>query len=316
MSALPKAVQAQLDQAEALQAQLASPAPVETENPVEVVEPKEEPLQPAQPVVQETQATPVVPDETWEQRFRIMEGKFKAEVPRLYEQNRDLAERLEHALSALEEKEVKQSKQDTKLVVDADVEAFGADLIDMVRRAAREEFTGMYSTLLEDLDARFGKVTEKVKQTEQEVAKSATEKFWDSVLEKHSDFDTVNNDPRWFAFLDVRVPGARFTRRALAENAIEAKDAVALNEQLSLFKESIAKPATTAKPKPSLNSQVAPNTSSASTPVADTPTGKVWTGQEYAAALDHRNLQRMTREEYEALVNEAETAFAEGRVRF
>ena len=92
------------------------------------------------------------------------------------------------------------------------------------------------------------------------------------------------------------------------------EDDVALNEQVKLFKEPLPQ-APAPKPKPSLNSQVAPNTSSASTPSAD-PTGRIWTAQEYANALDHRNLQRMNREEYDALVAEAEQAYSEGRVRF
>ena len=317
MSDLPKAVQAQLDQAEALQAQLTTEAaPTPVENPAPVSVPEQPALQPAPTEQQVAQTTSPVTSDTWEQRFRIMEGKFKAEVPRLYEQNRDLSERLEQAVTALQAKE-KPSAQDAKLVVDADVETFGADLVDLARRVAREEFSGLYAKLLVDLDARFGSVTEKVQKTEREIAKSVEDKFWDAVLEKNPDFDGVNEDPRWFAFLDVRVPGARFTRRALAENAIRDRDAVSLNEQLHLFKESITQPAQApAKPKPNLNSQVAPNTSSASAPTATTASGRIWTGQEYAAALDHRNLQKMTRADYESQIAEAETALAEGRVRF
>ena len=134
---------------------------------------------------------------------------------------------------------------------------------------------------------------------------------------KHADFEAVNSDPRWFAFLDTRIPGSRLTRRTLAENAIAELDAEALVEQINLFKDSLpkAEPQQPAKQKPSLNSQVAPNTSGASNPSPD-PVGKIWTGAEYAAALDHRNMQRMSRADYDALVAEAETAFAEGRVRF
>ena len=187
----------------------------------------------------------------------------------------------------------------------------------MVRRAAREEFDALTKKFAAELDKRFGAVAAKVEQTEQVVVKSAKDKFWDAVDTKHADFEAVNSDPRWFAFLDTRIPGSRLTRRTLAEKAIAELDAEALIEQVGLFKESLpkAEPQQPTKQKSTLNSQVAPNTSGASNPSPD-PVGKIWTGAEYAAALDHRNMQRMSRADYDALVAEAETAFAEGRVRF
>lgn len=315
MSDLPKAVQAQLDAAEALQAQLVNPAPVEGNPEVAPVTEAQAP-QPVEIVVQETRVTEPNPDNNWEQRFRVIEGKYRAEIPRLHDQNRELSERLEQALKALEEK-AQTPVEEKKLVTDADVESFGADMVDMVRRAAREEFDALAKKFAAELDKRFGAVAAKVEQTEQVVVKSAKDKFWDAVDAKHADFAAVNSDPRWFAFLDTRIPGSRLTRRTLAENAIAELDAEALVEQINLFKESLpkAEPQQPAKQKPSLNSQVAPNTSGASNPSPD-PVGKIWTGAEYAAALDHRNMQRMSRADYDALVAEAETAFAEGRVRF
>lgn len=319
MSALPKAIQAQLDQAEALQAQMAEPAPQEG-NPEPVVTPEPQSLQLVQQEPQqEAQVTqPVVPEETWEQRFKIMEGKFKAEVPRLYEQNRQLSEQLETAIKALEDaKKPETPAQETKLVTDADVEAYGSELVDMVRRAAREEFNTLSKAFAAELDKRFGAVTEQVKRTESHVVKSETDKFWDKVYGAHADFDAINNDPRWVAFLDSPIPGTRLTRRAVSEDALSRLDPMVIIEQVKLFKESIGvgQPQPPAKAKPNLNAQVAPSSSRASAP--NPGAGKrVWTSAEYAAALDHRNLHRMSREEYDAQIAEAELALAEGRVQF
>lgn len=316
MSALPKAVQAQLDAAAAIEAEMAAASAPEG-NP-EPVEPVVE-AQPAQPVVtevQETQVTHAAPEVDWEQRFKVIEGKYRAEIPRLAEENRELRARFEEAVKALEDAN-KPKPQETKLVTDADVEAFGSDLVDMVRRASREEFEALSKKFAAELEARFGAVTEKVARTEQVVAKTAKEKFWENVLHEHPDFDAVNNDQRWFDYLDSRAPGSRFTRRAMADDAITAMDAVALNELVKAFKEAHAAPVAkpTPKPKPNLTAQVAPNTSSASTPSAD-PAGRIWTAQEYADALDHRLINRIGRVAYEAGVAEAEQAYAEGRVRF
>lgn len=317
MSALPKAVQAQLDQAEALQAQLSSEAAPEAGNPVDLklVETPVEQVEPTQ--VQETQVTQQTASVDWEQKFRVIEGKYRAEIPRLLDQNRELSERLDNAIKAMEAK-TQEPQKEAKLVTDADVEAYGADLVDMVRRASREEFDSLAKKLVEKLEQRFGQVVEQVAQTEQRVVKSDTDKFWDAVLKTVPEFEAINNDPRWFAFLDARIPGTRFTRRATAEDAIKSLDDQSLIEQLVAFKATIAPPAEEApkptKAKPNLNAQVAPSTSRASTPTE--PTGQIWTGDQYAAALDHRQLQRISREEYDRNVAEAELALAEGRVRF
>lgn len=317
MSSLPRSVQAQLDQAEALQAQLnGESAPEGNTDAQNAAEQLQE--QVSEPEVQPTQVAQQ-PSVDWEQRFNVLRGKYDAEIPRLHHQNKELSERLDQAIKTMEAKAAEPQKTDSKLVTDADIEAYGSDLVDMVRRASREEFDALAKKLVETLDARFGAVQEKVSRAEQAVAKTAADKFWEAVMAPDAapDFDAVNDDPRWFAFLDARVPGTRFTRRAVAEDAITNLDATSLVEQIKAFKESIGVQTTSpkqTKPKPNLNSQVAPSSSRASAPT-DT-TGKVWSGQEYASALDHRNLQRMSREDYEALVNEAETALAEGRVKF
>lgn len=314
MSALPKQIQAQLDQADALQAEMdaaAAPqegnpeaAPAATQPNLQLVEPPEQGAQVAQPEYA-----------VLEQRFRVMEGKYKAEVPRLIEQNRTLTEQLDRALAALDAK-AKETPPETKLVTDADIEAYGDDLVDMVRRAAREEFKTLSEALIAKLDQRFGDVAAKADRAEKQAVKSETDKFWDAVNAAHPDFDAVNVDPRWDAFLDTNVPGTRFTRRVVANDALNRFDAGVVVEQLTAFKDSIGVgKAAPARAKPNLNSQVAPSSSRSSTPQAE-GASRIWTGKEYADALDHRNGQRMARAEYEALIAEAETALAEGRVRF
>lgn len=320
MSVLPKAVQAQLDQAEAIQRQLSGEVAPEAGNPAEpeaVVAPVE---QVVEPVVQDTQVAQPAPSVDWEHKFRVMEGKYRAELPRLLDQNRELSDRLEQAIKTMETK-AQEPQKDTKLVTDADVESFGEDMVDMVRRAAREEFDKLSKQFTDLMDKRVGQVADRVAATEQRVEKTDADKFWDVVNAPDAapDFDKVNEDPRWFAFLDSRVTGTRYTRRVLAEDAIRNMDATALIEQVKAFRETIAPAAAapvtpTPKSKPSLNAQVAPSSSRSNAVVEEQ--GRVWSGAEYAAALDHRNLQRMSREDYEANVAEAEQALLEGRVRF
>jgi hypothetical protein len=290
----------------------------------------EAPAQEPEPDTAEKSPEPALPDVKtsepsedaayWRQRFTTLQGMMNAEVGKLGERVKErdmLLQSLQQRLDTLESaKPSEPALQDSKLVTDADVEAYGADLVDMVRRASREEFDALAKKLVAELDKRFGQVAEKVAKTEERVVKSDTDKFWDEVYKAHADFDAVNSDERWFAFLDARIPGTRLTRRATAEQALSTLDSASINELLALFKASVA-PAeepVKAKSKQNLNAQVPPSSSKASSP--SEPAQKVWSGAEYAAALDHRNLQRMSREDYERGVAEAEQALAEGRVQF
>lgn len=325
MSGLPTAIQAQLDQAAAIEAEVyGSPAPATAGNP-EVHEPPPGAAVQQQP--EPVQSAPVAsPSSDWEQRFNVMRGKYEAEVPRLHHQIRELSERLEQALKAIETRQEPAPKpQDKKLVTDADVAAYGEDLLDFVRRVVREEFTSLIAPVVTDLDARYGGVVEQVTRTEQRLVKSDTEKFWDAVTAPNAapDFLTVNEDPRWFAFLDTRAPGTSFSRRTLAEEAIKQMDALALIEQVAAFKQVVGEGTTPSatpdqKPskttKPSLSSQVSPSSSRATAPTQEA-SKRVWTSAEYAAAMDHRNLRNLTPEQYEAQIAEADLALAEGRVR-
>ena len=322
MSALPKQIQAQLDQAEAMQAEMDAAAAPDgntdgnTEAQTDAPQPN---LQLVEPQVNDAQVT--TPDAAlaqWEQRFRVIEGKYKAEVPRLAEQNRALSEQLERAIAALETAKKPEAPADAKLVTDADLEAYGGDLVDMVRRTAREEFKILSKQFAAQMEAQFGAVAEKTARVEQHVAQSENDKFWATVTQAHPDFETVNVDPRWHAYLDSKIKGTRMTHRAISEDALNRFDSQVVIEQLQAFKDSIGAgepPTTPARPKPSLQSQVAPSSSRASTP-SNASGQRIWTGKEYIDALDHRTAHRIGREAYDALIVEAELALDEGRVRF
>lgn len=312
---LPSTIQRQLDQEVEIERQLGiAPAPVqgntESAEPL-AVETRE------QPAVEEATNTPVATpapaDDTWEQKFHVLRGKYEAEVPRLHAQVRELTEQLTRLLQQREEKPTPpEAPAEQKLVTSADEETFGADLVDLARRAAREEVARMTQTIDQRVD-------QKVKPVEERLTQSATQVFWQKVDEAVPDFETVNKDSRWFQFLDSRIPGTRTTYRAAATAAIEALDAPTLAEIVGTWKQSVApaaapQVATDTKAKDELQRQVAPSSRRDSAPVA--PQARIWTGEEYSAALDPRNASRMSKADYEALVASAEQAVAEGRVNW
>ena len=312
--ALPKAIQAQLDQAAEIERQLAAPVEGNTD-PVVTEDPKPAEQLPVENATQAT-VTTTVPDETWEQRFNVLRGKYDAEIPRLHQQLREYSEQLTVLTEKLSQKpqEPEQPKQDR--VTDKDREEFGADLLDAAARAAEDVFDRREASLLTKIEKMISAVAGQVQTVEERQVVTEADRFWSAVRAVHADFNAVYSDQRWFDYLDQRVPGTRFTRRATAEDAIKRFDAEVLIEMVTAFKDTLPKkPTEPSKPTTELQSQVSPSTSQASSaPSADT--GRIWTGAEYAAAMDHRNLQRMTKDQYEAMVAEAELAAAEGRVKW
>lgn len=309
--ALPKQIQQQLDQAAEIERQLAAPV---IENPAT---PAVEPPQAEQPVVTppppQAQVTPPT-QENWEQRFNVMQGKYNAEVPRLHQQLREMADALADLKDKVKTPEpTPEPKQDR--VTDKDREDFGADLLDAAARAAEDVFDRRETALVARIEKMLNGVLGQVQTVEARQTVSDSDRFWATVRGVHADFDNVNADQKWFDYLDSRVPGARMSRRQLAEDAIKRFDAEALVEMVASFKSTLpVTPVAPNGPSDELRSQVTPSTSLVSQQNADT--GRIWTGDEYTAAMDHRNLKNMSRAEYDALVAEAELAVAEGRVRW
>lgn len=316
---LPAPIQRQLDQAAELERQLAGEVATpeagntvpELESPVTAT-PAEQPvvdLQTPPPVQQ-----PVVSEETWEQKFHVLRGKYEAEVPRLHRQVNELSQQITDLVAKASAAPVTPEPTEELLVSKADEETFGADLLDAMRRVAREE-TSKVAKVVDQ------KVDEKVNPVRDRVAQDAATKFWGAVDSAVPDFEVVNQDPRWFQYLDSRIPGTRNTYRSAATAAVESHDAGALVEIITNWKALVTPKAVDAStPAPSraqaeLQRQVAPSTNKTNTPT-ETQTGRIWSGAEYAAALDPRNLQRLSSSEYADQIAEAEQALAEGRVQW
>jgi outer membrane murein-binding lipoprotein Lpp len=150
---IPKQVQKQSEEVQALYKELNG----ETENVqaanAEAPEvPAEQPVeQPSNSVddkapeseVKEQNQTDTQPKETWEQKYKTLQGMYNADVPRLNATNRELNSRvsqLETLLSTMQQPQATTPEPESvdPLITDADMKEYG-DSIDVMRRAAREE---------------------------------------------------------------------------------------------------------------------------------------------------------------------------------
>lgn len=321
---LPKAIQAEVDAAAAIEAQIAAKqAAPQGNTPEPQAEPAATPAtEPADKVTEPTpQPTDDHQDDAWKQKFDVLTGKYNAEVPRLYQQLKEQAsalDRLQAELEANKAKPAEPEKAKESLVTSNDEETFGSDLIDLARRVTRDEVgvvlnrIGQLERMLENI-SQLPKQVEQVVQSQQE---SNEQRFWGAVAAAVPDWNQVDADPRWIEWLGQTPPFAVKTYRELAGDAIAAGSVDKIAELVKAWKQDagIAQAQQTqSNNKQELQRQVAPTKSNAS----NVPQGKkVWTGADYEKAFDPRLSTEMSEADIEALQAEAELAYQEGRIQW
>lgn len=310
---LPKAVQAQLDQAEQLEKAIAAKnAPQEPTPPAEPAA-NEPPAEPVQQTAPEPVAAPTG-DPDIHERYITLKGKYDAEVPRLVEglreRDRQIAE-LQERMKKLEEKPVEPPKAEP-LVSDKDVEAFGDDMIDLVRRAAREEFGRLAGSLMAEIRKELAPVREQVGTVATRQKLTEEERFYQTLSTLVPEWEQINTDQRWLEWLAEVDPFVGNIRQAALDSAVQALDArraaAIFSAWKAQFQPKVKSPAT------ELQRQVSPPKSGASVPVQ--PAAKIWTNAEYQAAFDPRLTRHMSAAEIASLQAEADRAAQENRVRW
>lgn len=257
--AIPKNVQRQLEAAEAAAAQTlaAPPAPVVDQPPA-----------PAEPVAQTPPPAPA-PSVDWEQRFRTVDGMYKAEVPRMRAQTAALESQvvsLTEQVRAMTEALKKAPKEPEKSQPDPrDVETFGQDLVAMVQRYA-ERAAQELNVALRGFDERVSRLESAVTGVDQRSTQTLEQQFYATLDSAIPNWRDINERPEWLTWLAEEDDLSGVTRQTVLTSAHERLDA---KRVIAVFKKFLA-----SRPeKPSLEGQVTPAVS-APAPAPVSPTGK------------------------------------------
>lgn len=322
--ALPKSIQAEMDKAEALERELAAQAhpQEEVQTEPEVTESVDiaveaEKLQQAESTTAQVQPAQE-PEVDWERRFATIQGKYNAEVPRLYEQlkqqNQQMHE-LSRELEALRAPTTEGLSVEKPVVTAQDEDAFGEDLIDLARRIAREEANRCVAEALDKVEREITPLREQVGNVHKTQTLSSQERYWAELDKRVPDWEQINTDQRWLTWLAEYDPIAGATRQEALDRASSSLDVARTVAFFSLWKNQNVKVAEipAAPANQELLRQVAPTkTKASSAPAGD----RLWTPAEYEAAYDHRNYVGKTDKEITAMQTEADRAHQEGRVRW
>lgn len=321
--ALPSHLQAQLDQANATLDAMNSPqqpapepqaAAPEPQAQVAAPEPQPEPTTaaPEPQAPQEPQAQSQQQPDVWEHKYKTLQGLFNREVPTLQGKVKDLESKLTQAVDRLNAAaDAKTATPEPQALNPQDVENFGQDLVDMVSRVAR----GSLGDVAKVFEQRLARIEEALQGTTQQVAVTAEQSFFDRLAKAVPDWETVNMNQAflaWLAEIDPILGQPRQAALDAAQQSLNADRAVAV---FNAFKATLPQPAAPKASSP-VDKQVSPKGSAAS-PAPQQNAPKVWSQQEVVDfyAAKRRGEFRGREADGQALEAAINQAMAEGRIQ-
>jgi hypothetical protein len=316
---LPRAVQQQVEEADALVAQMNGTQPVnpDTGEPI-VTDPQPAPEPQPQNVSPELEPKPAVSEETWEQKFHSLKGKFDAEVPRLYAQVREMNDQIRQLVADNAVLKVQPAAQPDPapaktLITEQDKEAFGSDLIDLIDRATESKLAGnrqLESQLRAEIDELKGKLGN---VTERQVV-SDKDRYESALTTSVPDWQALNVDQGFLNWLAEVDPVYGMPRQYALTNAYEALDANRTATIFNQYKKLIAPAPKTGQQQ--LLSQVAPTRSRTSAAPSSSAADKpIFTQAQVSDFYSEWVKGRLTDEEAVRMENEINAAMLEGRIR-
>lgn len=315
--AIPRKVQEAADRAEALHKQVyetqpdgePQPAPTETPDPA----PTGDPVPDAQGVTPPSADTAAAPptgelpdqqkkDDPWEQRYKVIEGKYRAEVPRLNADNRELKQQLDALKNELELLKSRGTKEPSSLISAEDREKYGDDLLDVIKRAAQDQVSAK--------DVEIAELKRHLESVTTTTTKNAEVSFFDQLGNLVPDWVTVNGDDQFLKWLDEYDEFTGRTRQDLLSEAEQARDANRVARFFASWKANQNASATNSQRQ--LEAQVAPDSKRANTP----PAGKrTFSRREIADFYAAARRGEVGAKEMIAMESDIHAATLDGRIR-
>jgi len=353
--ALPSAVRKQLKEAEAIERELASEGVQEADaNPEEPVdEAKEGEGEAAGASEPPTEAANERPEKAkdvdyWKRKYETLEGKYRAEVPRLHDQTRDLATQVQKLTQELmtlrmeqDERKAEENREpaphemvvpaDERLLTKDDVDLHGEELVDLVQRGAKQVVMQMglhnVPAALEKVSQNLDKLRAQVEELGGQAVKTSSQQLLAALAERVPDYEAISKSEEFAAWVNEVDPLSGRTRIALAQEAAADFDVDRLANIYLAFKREMGLDAQPAASAPQPEEQRAP----ASEPLAAkyvepapaaAPTmegvgeGKIWTEEEYRRIYDPRFIREVGEKRAAELQRLADEAVREGRIRW
>lgn len=231
----------------------------------------------------------------WEQRWRSLDGQLKARDRQIAQMQEIIA-----SLQSAPTQAPPETKPQAPAVSKDDEDAFGADLVDMVVRAARAEAGQVFNQLMNKITELESKLSG-VESTATTVAHGSFEERLGRLV---PDWERLNYDQGFIDWLQSSP-----ARNKVFTEAASAMDVSTVAEFFIEYKKLSGKAADPRKAQ--LNKQVAPGRGRAA-PAAPEPEKKIWSRADIVQL--YRDKAKYSREEFAKLEKDLFAAQQQGRV--
>lgn len=313
---LPKAIQEAIDRADEVQKQATAPTdtPAVAQIPVEpqTQVASDPPAEPAAPVAPPTPA----PDVDWEHKYKTLQGMFTAQNEQMRATNQQLTQQVSELttkLTELTKQQAQPTRPATPLVTDKDKEAFGEDLLDLMRRTVHQETTRIQAEN-QELRAEITKLTSQLGNVSERQTVDARQVFFDVLNREVPNWQQLNQDPAFMAWLKETDEVYGVPRQMAlddAGNKLDGKRAAAI---FNVYNK-LVRPATPQPPDKGLERQVVPSTKRTGPAPTAQPEKPIFTTQQIEQFYEAWRRGQLTPEQIAAGEAAINAAVAEGRVR-
>jgi hypothetical protein len=265
------------------------------------------------------QGTPVEDENsvTYAQRWRSLQGVFNAEKARTNSLEQQV-QHLQQMISTLQVNPVAQHSN-AQFLTAQDTTEYGSDLVDVMRRAAREElkdFAGAVGSLKQDIDG-LRQVVPEVRKLSQDNQHSAQEKFFASLAQAVPDYESINANPEFHRWLLTPDPMTDILRQTYL---VDAQHTGNVERVVSIFNSWKSLSGTQGQTKPRIDAraelerQQAPSRNLSSSPAEKS--GRIWDPSEITALYADKTRGKYAGKEaeFKALENDIFAAQQEGRI--
>lgn len=277
---LPKQAQAQLEEIEQWEKEVAAANSPPPSPPDGIDQQGQQPVTQEPPVQAElTEQAKQPEDETWERRYKTLQGMFNAEVPRLKSEVKDLKSQLETSIARLDlasQAQPESPSSNQRLVTDKDVEDFGGDLVDLIKRQATEVAQSELSKKISKLEEENAQLLREVTGVSERQGESSRRDYFAELSRLVPDYEALNVDQGFLDWLNEVDLLSGNQRQEYLNQAFNSFDPMRTANLFNAYKDLIGAPAPTRQPNKSLERQVAPGTSKVSSASASTGSDKVW----------------------------------------
>ena len=253
---------------------------------------------------------PLPTEDSWESRYKVLTGKYNAEVPRLAADNRTLKEtvsQLTEKVTALaRQNEDAQSRVPVEpLIKPEEVEEFGVPLVDMARRAGKEAVAQANAPFQRDL----AQVREELTDLKKSAAEIQWQNFLDLVTQICPEWAQINVNDDFLTWMGGTDELSGMTRQDLLERATRAPPAPRAAPFFQTCKPANQPPPVTSRT--AMEQHVVPDSSSRTV----VPNGKTFiTRSQIKAHYDNVRAGRVSAADEAAIEAEINAATIEGRI--